>query len=84
MINAVGRVLLPEELLDNQNPDDDMVTVSVIAYPDGLGDNGLQVIKDYFRQISRVYRRIQFSLWIVLGRYYNPPKRRKNYVFLLD
>ncbi len=46
MINAVGRVLLPEELLDNQNPDDDMVTVSVIAYPDGLGDNGLQVTKE--------------------------------------
>ena len=55
MINAVGRVLLPEQLLDHQNPRDDVVTVSVIAYPDGLGDTGIQVNNQRDRQMDKLY-----------------------------
>ena len=42
LINAVGRLQLPTDLARQQMRHDDEVTIGVIAYPDGLGETGIQ------------------------------------------
>jgi len=42
LVNVVARLSMPPDLTNQQMQHDDEVTVGVVAYPDGLGDTGLQ------------------------------------------